>query len=60
MVHERNGYYISYHTNPYRPLPRHPGHKTNCVFFDAHVESIATWDMVDEEYGEPTCMYDNE
>ena len=60
VVHERSGYYMSYHTDPYRPLPRHPGHKTNCVFFDGHVAGMPTWDMVDEEYGEPNCVYDNQ
>ena len=53
------GYYVSYETDPYRPLPRHPGGKTNCVFFDQHVEAIATWDLVNEEYDDPDCLYDN-
>jgi hypothetical protein len=30
------------------------------VFFDGHTEAIATWDLVDEEYGDPNCLYDNE
>jgi len=59
-VVDGEGYYISYHTNPYRPLPRHPPNKTNCVFFDNHIESIPTWDLVDEEYGDPRCLYDNQ
>jgi prepilin-type processing-associated H-X9-DG protein len=59
-VLDHAGYYISYDTDPYRPLPRHPGYKTNCVFFDAHTETIPTWDLVDEEYGDPKCLYDNQ
>ncbi len=59
-VLDGEGYYISYVTTPYRALPRHPGHKTNCVFFDGHTEVIPTWDLVDEEYGDPNCLYDNE
>ena len=53
------GYYISYETDPYRPLPRHPGYKTSCVFFDQHIEAIPTWDLVNEEYDDPDCLYDN-
>ena len=55
-----SGYYMSYITDPYRPLPRHPGRRTCCVFFDAHCELFPTWDMVDEEYGEENCLYDNQ
>ena len=52
-------YYTSYETDPHRPAPLHPGFKTNCVFFDAHVEAFPTWDIVDDEYDEPECLYDN-
>jgi prepilin-type N-terminal cleavage/methylation domain-containing protein/prepilin-type processing-associated H-X9-DG protein len=60
VVHNRNGYYISYFTKPSRALPRHPGHKTNCVYFDGHVAGLPTWDLVDDEYGELNCLYDNQ
>jgi len=42
-------YYTSYETDPHRPVPSHPGYKTNCVFFDAHVQAFPTWDIVDDD-----------
>ena len=53
-------YYVSYESTPYRAFPAHPGHKSNCVFFDGHVQGFPTWDIVNDEYGEPDCLYDNQ
>lgn len=53
-------HYVSYETDPHRPVPAHRGHKTNCVFFDGHTEGFPTWDIVDDEYGEEKCLYDNQ
>lgn len=52
--------YVWWETSPTRPVPRHPGHKTNCVFFDGHVRSILTREIVDDDYGDPDCLYDNQ
>ncbi len=52
--------YTAWDTSPWRPVPRHPSAKTNCLFFDSHVTGIETADLVDDLYGEPDCMYDNE
>jgi prepilin-type N-terminal cleavage/methylation domain-containing protein/prepilin-type processing-associated H-X9-DG protein len=54
------GTYVWWETSPQRPVPRHPGKKTNCVFMDAHVEAIPTWDLVNDDYGDPECLYDAE
>ena len=53
-------YYICYETDPHRPFPAHPRHITNCVFFDGHNDGFPTRDIVDDEYGEENCLYDNE
>ena len=43
-----------------RPAPRHRGAKTNCLFFDSHTESLHTLDIIDDNYGDPDCLYDNQ
>jgi prepilin-type processing-associated H-X9-DG protein len=53
-------YYVSYETTPYRAFPAHPGYKSNCSFFDGHIKGYPTWDIVDDEYGERACLYDNQ
>ena len=50
-------YYI---TSPRRPVPRHVGARTNCMFFDNHVDGIETADIVDDLWDEPGCLYDND
>ena len=52
--------YIYWDSDPWRPIPRHPGKKTNCLFFDGHVQDYVTADLVDEDWGEPNCLYDNQ
>jgi prepilin-type N-terminal cleavage/methylation domain-containing protein/prepilin-type processing-associated H-X9-DG protein len=41
-----------------RAVPRHDG-STNCCFFDGHVQSIKTRDIIDDWRGDPGCRYDN-
>jgi prepilin-type processing-associated H-X9-DG protein len=55
-----DGAYVAWVTSPWRPAPRHPSKATNCLFFDGHVDSVVTRDLVDDDYGEPNCLYDNE
>ena len=43
-----------------RPAPRHRGAKTNCLFFDYHAETIATLELINDNHGEPDCLYDNQ
>lgn len=57
---EDDGAYTYWVTSPWRPVPRHPPFNTNCLFLDAHVESIPTRDLVDDLAGEPGCLYDNQ
>lgn len=52
--------YVWWDTSPTRPVPRHPGDKTNCAFFDGHVLCLPTRELVDDDYGDPDCLYDNE
>ena len=52
--------YVYWDSDPWRPVPRHPGKKTNCLFFDGHVDGHATRELVDEDWGEPNCLYDNQ
>jgi len=54
------GLYTYWDSDPWRPIPRHPGKKTNCLFFDGHVESHRTPDLVGKDWGEPHCLYDNQ
>jgi prepilin-type N-terminal cleavage/methylation domain-containing protein/prepilin-type processing-associated H-X9-DG protein len=56
------GDFIYWHTDPRRPFPRHGADstKTNFLFFDSHVRPIETTDVVDDLWGEPGCLYDNE
>ncbi|MFW6162652.1 MAG: type II secretion system protein [Planctomycetota bacterium] len=42
------------------PMPRHPTLRTNCLFFDNHVEGIETADLIDDLWDEPGCIYDND
>jgi len=43
-----------------RPAPRHGGARTNCLFFDGHVEAIHTAEIIDDNNGDPGCLYDNQ
>lgn len=56
------GNFIWWHQDPRRPFPRHGirSNKTNFMFFDSHVQAIETADVVDDLWGEPDCLYDNE
>jgi len=54
------GSFPYYRTDPRRCVPRHVGAKTNCMFFDNHVEGIETADIVDDIWDEPGCLYDND
>ncbi|MFW6164141.1 MAG: type II secretion system protein [Planctomycetota bacterium] len=42
-----------------RPVPRHGAGRTNTLFFDGHADGIETRDLVDDNYGDPGCLYDN-
>ena len=42
-----------------RPMPRHDPAKTNCQFFDGHADAIPTLEIVNDNYGDPGCLYDN-
>lgn len=59
-AHDGKSEYVWWETSPSRPFPRHPAYKTNCAFFDGHVEGIVTRDIVDDDYGDPGCIYDND
>ena len=52
--------YIYWDSDPWRPIPRHPSQKANCLFFDGHVEAYTIRDLVEEDWGEPNCLYDNQ
>ena len=52
--------YTAWDTDPWRPVPRHPGKRTHCLFFDGHVDSIVTADLVRDWYGDPGCLMDNQ
>jgi prepilin-type N-terminal cleavage/methylation domain-containing protein len=56
------GDFIWWHKDPRRPFPRHGGDstKTSTMFFDGHVEVIETEDIVNDMWGEPKCLYDND
>lgn len=51
--------YDWWYTEPWRPVPRHGAQKTNCVFFDSHTEAVPTQDLVNYNFGDPECLYDN-
>jgi prepilin-type N-terminal cleavage/methylation domain-containing protein/prepilin-type processing-associated H-X9-DG protein len=54
------GEYKWYNKDPRRPFPRHSGRNTVCMFFDGHIETIPTSDILDDLWDEPGCIYDNE
>ena len=58
-AHDGKKTYVWWETSPTRPFPRHPAYKTDCAFFDGHVEGIVTREIVDDDYGDPGCIYDN-
>ncbi len=58
-AHDGKKLYVWWDTSPTRPVPRHPGHITNCSFFDGHVEGIPAWEIANDDYFDPDCVYDN-
>ncbi|MFC1805981.1 type II secretion system protein [Planctomycetota bacterium] len=54
------GKFPYYRTSPRRPVPRHVGARTCCMFFDGHVDAILTADIVDDLWDDPNCLYDND
>jgi len=56
---DHEGDFYPWYTDPRRPVERH-GKTTNCMFFDGHVDGIATGDIVDDLWDEPGCLYDND
>jgi len=57
---EADGKYTLWVTDPWRPVPRHRPASTNCLFLDGHVAALETRDLVDDLFGEPRCLYDNQ
>lgn len=57
---DSHGSYTWYYSCPQGPAPRHPALKSNCLFFDTHVEGIPTADLIDDLWDEPGCLYDND
>ena len=57
---DKHGKYTWYYKCAAGPAPRHPTLKTNCLFFDSHVQGIATADLIDDLWDEPGCLYDND
>ncbi|MFC1806162.1 type II secretion system protein [Planctomycetota bacterium] len=45
-------------SDPWRPVPRHPGPKGNFMFFDGHVDPLDVQKVVDFNFGDPECLYD--
>ena len=56
---DHQGDFYPWYNDPRRPVQRHEA-KTNCLFFDGHVEGIETADIVDDLWDEPGCIYDND
>ena len=54
------GKFIYYISDPRRPVPRHVGARTNCLFFDGHVLAIVTHDIIDDMWDDRDCLYDND
>ena len=52
--------YHWWRTRPWRTVPRHSGQRTNCLFFDGHVTAYPCFDIVNDNWGDPGCLYDNE
>ncbi len=59
-AHDGKKEYVWWETSPTRPVPRHPADKTNCSFFDGHVDGIVTREIADDDYFDPGCLYDNQ
>ena len=55
-----HGKYTWYYKCPGGPAPRHPPLASVCLFFDGHVKSIPTEDLIDDLWDEPGCLYDND
>jgi len=47
-------------SDPWRPFPRHPGPQANFLFFDGHVDALDVQKVVDYNFGDPECLYDNQ
>ena len=45
-------------TDPWRPMPRHPGPRGNFLFFDGHVDGHDVQKIIDFNYQDPECLYD--
>ena len=52
--------YTAWNTDPWRPFPRHPAFTVTCLFFDGHTESLNIHKLVDYNYGDKGCLYDNQ
>ncbi|MFC1805979.1 type II secretion system protein [Planctomycetota bacterium] len=57
---DQHGKYTWWYDCPQGPIPRHPGLRSICLFFDSHVEGIPTADLIDDLWDEPNCLYDND
>ncbi|MFW6162110.1 MAG: hypothetical protein ACODAJ_05030, partial [Planctomycetota bacterium] len=44
--------------SPWRPVPRHRG-KTSCVMFDGSARTIPIAEIVNYEWGDEKCLFDN-
>jgi len=47
-------------SDPWRPVPRHPQFMANVLFFDGHVDGMQVADLIDDNFGDKGCYYDNE
>jgi prepilin-type N-terminal cleavage/methylation domain-containing protein/prepilin-type processing-associated H-X9-DG protein len=54
-----NSNYPWWGSDPWRPVPRHPQKRANCLFFDGHTEPISIDALVNYNFGDPECLYDN-
>jgi len=45
-------------SDPWRPVPRHPGPKGNFLFFDGHIDPLDVQRVVDFNFLDTECIYD--